>query len=187
MIAFIGVFHCVASNVVELIPHKPIDLSVNNNKYIFNNQAYSNTTQLGVVRGSYTIADIPENHPFAFVDVVKPDSIKIDSYDNKTVNNNITHYFGTLKFSVLDSFVSATYACSSHGAMGATDHKFRRMHLPAAHKRVKRKKARSTLQGFAVAYGIATLIVVGTILSSSDTAEGAYKKMADSTFGNIEM
>ena len=179
------VFLCfsVLSNVVELIPHKPIEVSVVNEKYIFNGEEYNNKTQFGVVRGTYTVTNIPESYPFTFTSVDNTDSLHILSFENSTADGNKTYYFGTFKFSVLPTFVSASYASTpSNADVGGTPHKIRRMHMtnPLA-KKPKRKTAKSTKEIAAILYGLATFFVGATLTQTAGISYGAYYKMVHSS------
>ena len=174
----------IISNVVELVPHKPIKLTVANQMYIFNGQAHNNEIQFGVVRGTYTITDVPAAHPFTFINIVQQDSLRVVEFDNSTLAGNKTYYFGALKFRVLPTFVSASYeSVPPNGTMGATLHKIRRMHMtdPLA-KKPKRKTAGSTKESAAIVYGAATLFVGACIILWSN---GAYRKMTDWSTSNF--
>lgn len=174
----------LASNVQELIPHIPVEVSVKNDKYIFDGVEYNAQSKIGVVRGQYTFKNIPAAHPFTFVDVEKEDSIEIVEFDTKTIKTatNVAYYSGNLKVNFLPSFTKASYECSIHGPMGSTDGRFFRMHGPKLKDSWVsdlKKTAGSTSTVPAIIWGVFTFLVLVGIGSNGREKTIEFIEMND--------
>jgi len=97
------------------------------NYYVLNNLLkYDSDLKYGVYNGTYTITNIPEQHPMAILN--KNMESKISCRGDKTkkitvkVNDDeYDFYHGSLKIEIKDDFNKASLYCAYHGYMGGED------------------------------------------------------------------
>lgn len=91
-----------------------------NSKYIFNSIPYDINKYIGVTVGTYTLVNVPSNHPIRFESSsgtpVSADIIEITSGTDSSSNPGFYH--GTVVFTVKQSFTNVSYVCGNHGYMG---------------------------------------------------------------------
>ena len=96
--------------------------------YRFNQIPYSNNDYIGLTNGTYTITNIPTQHPLGFV--TNSDKFKIISgtthgqptnislYGNDVLPLYVQHYTGNLTIEISGNIGIISYHCYFHGYMG---------------------------------------------------------------------
>jgi len=100
----------------------------NGNKYLFNGHTtYSSKYQYGLGTGTYTITNIPEQHPMAILNAGKTlqisysgDSTKKSSKEvtSTTADGTYDFYYGDITLTVNSNFDKVSVYCYNHGYMG---------------------------------------------------------------------
>lgn len=91
------------------------------NVIIFNGVPYSLNENISVGNGSYTIVEVPKEHPigFAINNLSKFEIIGGDEFGVKILEGLfVMHYYGTIRFEVKGDFGTISYHCYNHGYMG---------------------------------------------------------------------
>ena len=113
-----GKVQCLNKNSINSVSIRP---SQSQNVYLFNNVPYASNQYIGVIKGVYTLDNVPKEHPigFAINDLSKFEVIEGVEVDVKLVDGLfIMHYTGRVRFEVLGDFGIISYNCYNHGYMG---------------------------------------------------------------------
>ena len=118
------------ANVVGLMQTNQVNIiNSGGTKYVFNSNVYDDTLQYGLGVGTYTLANIPQNHPLAVLNngvneiSYSGDSDKVVSASVTGSDNDGTYdfYYGDVEISVLGDFGTISLYCTYHGYMGGQD------------------------------------------------------------------
>ena len=118
------------ANIVALIQTNQVNIvNSGGTKYVFNSNVYDDTLQYGLGIGTYTLANIPQNHPVAVLSngvseiSYSGDSDKLVSASVTGSDNDGTYdfYYGDVDISVLGDFGTISIYCTYHGYMGGQD------------------------------------------------------------------
>ena len=115
------------ANVVGLTQTNQVNIiNSGGTKYVFNSNTYDDTLQYGLGLGSYTLANIPQNHPIAILNngvneiSYSGDSNKMMTMSVTGSDNDATYdfYYGDVVVTVTGDFGTISIYCYYHGYMG---------------------------------------------------------------------
>ena len=118
------------ANVVGLIQTNQVTIvNSGGTKYVFNSNTYDDTLQYGLGLGTYTLANIPQNHPVAVLNngvsgiSYTGDSSKMMTMSVTGSDNDGTYdfYYGDVDVIVTGDFGTISLYCTHHGYMGGQD------------------------------------------------------------------
>tara|TARA_Y100000768_G_scaffold320812_1_gene256683 strand:- start:158 stop:3280 length:3123 start_codon:yes stop_codon:yes gene_type:complete len=115
------------ANVVGLTQTNQVNIiNSGGTKYVFNSNTYDDTLQYGLGLGTYTLANIPQNHPVAILNngvseiSYSGDSNKMMTMSVTGSDNDATYdfYYGDVVVTVTGDFGIISIYCTHHGYMG---------------------------------------------------------------------
>ena len=103
------------------------EMKVEDQKYMLNDETeYSENRRYGLNIGTYTITNVPENHPVAILNAGKTDDITYSGDESKKQTKIVNgtqydFYHGTVTVQVSANFDKVSLWCFNHGSMNGED------------------------------------------------------------------
>jgi hypothetical protein len=103
------------------------EMKVEDRKYMLNDETeYSENRRYGLNIGTYTITNVPENHPVAILNAGKTDDITYSGDESKKQTKIVNgtqydFYHGTVTVQVSANFDKVSLWCFHHGSMNGED------------------------------------------------------------------